>query len=89
MLFGVMMILMTIKEQTGPKEIRAMEKPYTTFLAELKAAKGKGKVVLLRRAFDGDFGPQVKHTIFGIGDFDTACLPEARGNLNFMASLEG
>lgn len=67
-----------------------MEKPFTSFASELKAARGavaKNSVYL--KALAGEFGPRVKHAVFGLANsIDDIDFDEARENVKLGVFLE-
>jgi hypothetical protein len=65
-----------------------MNKPYATFLFDLSKA-GKAKAGVYRNAFDGHYGADVKHTLFGLGDFDLRAIDnETLRSVRTMALFE-
>jgi hypothetical protein len=76
-------------------ETQRTQKPYTTFWAAWTAARNKAdreKVYLAVQ--EGKFGTQVKHSVFGIGDYDASYdhtperIRELNSNMRFYARLE-
>ncbi len=67
-----------------------MEKPYTAWMEAYTSAKTKAKKLeLYHRTFNGEFGVQVKHSLFGIGDEDRFMMDrDTLRNMKFYARLE-
>jgi hypothetical protein len=66
------------------------ENPYSFWWSEFLACKTEAeKLVLYRLAFDGEFGSQVKHSLFGIGPFMPELIDAGTlHNMKFYAAME-
>ncbi len=67
-----------------------MEKPYTAWVNAYTSARTKAKKLdLYNRTFDGEFGDQVKWSLFGLGEVDTFMMDkDTLRNMKFYARME-
>ena len=67
-----------------------MEKPYSVWLKAFTSAKTRSEMLdLYNRTYAGEFGEQVKFSLFGIGDVETFMMDkDTLRNMKFYARME-